>query len=97
MMTQEAVKNKADELGQKYFPDSHNIWARSNVEAQYVSFACIEMNRWTIDKIKPIIRKFLREHDFTSYIKEITMNDELIYDYNKFENDLFKAIEDGHS
>lgn len=96
-MTQEVVKNKADELGQKYFPDSCNIWARLNVEAQYVSSACIEMNRWTIDKIKPIIHKFIQEHDFTSYIKEITIDDKLIYDYNKFENELLKAIEDGHS
>ena len=36
----------AKELGQKYFPNSHNIWARPNIEAQCVENACIEMAIW---------------------------------------------------
>lgn len=43
---EEQIRNKARELGQAYFPDSANIWARSNVEAVYVENACVEMAEW---------------------------------------------------
>lgn len=46
MKREEQIRNKARELGQQYFPDSSNIWARSNVEAAYVENACVEMARW---------------------------------------------------
>lgn len=39
----EEIKTKAYELGQAFFPDECNVWARDNREAKYVSFACIEM------------------------------------------------------
>jgi hypothetical protein len=42
----EQIRDKARELGQTYFPDSANIWARSNVEAAYVESACVEMAEW---------------------------------------------------
>lgn len=47
----EEIKAKADELGQKYFPDECNVWARSNIEAQYVSSACMEMAEWIQKKM----------------------------------------------
>lgn len=43
-MTQE---EKAKELGQKYFPDSANIWARGNFESHAAESACMEMYEWT--------------------------------------------------
>ena len=46
MNRKEQIRNKAKELGQQYFPDSSNIWARSNVEACYVENACVEMAEW---------------------------------------------------
>ena len=46
MTRKEKIRNKARELGQQYFPDSSNIWARSNVEAVYVENACVEMAEW---------------------------------------------------
>lgn len=46
MTREEQIRNKARELGQAYFPDSANIWARSNVEAAYVENACVEMAEW---------------------------------------------------
>lgn len=46
MERKEQIRNKARELGQVYFPDSANIWARSNVEAVYVENACVEMAEW---------------------------------------------------
>ena len=46
MTREEQIRKKAKELGQQYFPDSSNIWARSNVEACYVENACVEMAEW---------------------------------------------------
>jgi hypothetical protein len=52
----EEIKAKADELGQFYFPDECNVWARYNMEAKFVSSACIEMAEWmqgtTIEKAR---------------------------------------------
>lgn len=42
----EEIKAKADKLGQFYFPDECNVRARGNIEAKYVSSACIEMAEW---------------------------------------------------
>lgn len=48
---------KAYSLGQEYFPDTNNVWARPNYEAQYVSEACLQMAEWVDDNpnwIRPI-------------------------------------------
>ena len=39
-------KEKAYKLGQMCFPDECNVWARANVEAQWVSEACVKMAEW---------------------------------------------------
>lgn len=39
-------EEKARSLGQMYFPDGANIWARPNYEAQFVSNACLQMAEW---------------------------------------------------
>lgn len=49
MTREEEILNKAHQLAEKYFPDSQNIWARPNIEAQKVKYACIEMAEW-LDK-----------------------------------------------
>ena len=46
MTQREEIKAKADELGQFYFPDECNVWARENIEAKFVSSACIKMVEW---------------------------------------------------
>lgn len=46
MTRKEEIKAKADELGQFYFPDECNVWARDNIEAKFVSSACIQMAEW---------------------------------------------------
>ena len=38
-MKEEIIK-KSNELGQHYFPDECDVWARANVEAMYVTSAC---------------------------------------------------------
>ena len=42
----EQIQEKASELGQKYFPNEHNVWARENIEAKYVELAFIEGVKW---------------------------------------------------
>lgn len=57
MTREDLVKQKAHNLGQEYFPDKNNVWARPNFEAQYVSEACIRMAEWGDDNpnwIRPI-------------------------------------------
>lgn len=39
-------EEKANKLGQEYFPDESNIWARPNYEAKWVAEACIKMAEW---------------------------------------------------
>ena len=46
MTREEEIRNKSYELGQRYFPDANNVWARANIEAQYVSSACMEIAQW---------------------------------------------------
>jgi len=46
MTREEQIEQKAKGLGQKYFPNKYNIWARPNHEAQCVEFACKEMVKW---------------------------------------------------
>ena len=36
-------EEKARSVGQMYFPDDQNIWARPNYEAKFVSDACMQM------------------------------------------------------
>lgn len=43
MTREELIKQEAHRLGQKYFPDDQNIWARPNYEAKFVSDACMQM------------------------------------------------------
>ena len=51
MKREDEIRNKAYELGQKYFPNANNVWARANIEAQYVSSACTEMAEWMQKKM----------------------------------------------
>lgn len=39
-------EEKANSLGQEYFPSANNVWARPNFEAQWVSEACMKMAEW---------------------------------------------------
>ena len=51
MKREDEIRNKAYELGQKYFPNANNVWARANIEAKYVSSACTEMAEWMQKKM----------------------------------------------
>ena len=68
MTREEQIKKIACALGQKYFPDEHNIWARENIEAKWVEFAVIEAVKWAdktmIDKACKWIENYV-ENAFT--------------------------------
>lgn len=46
MTREEEIQKYADKLAQEYFPDERNIWARENIEAQFVSVACMRMSKY---------------------------------------------------
>ena len=52
MNREEQIKQKAHEISQMCFPDSQNIWARPNIEAQLVQSACCEMVKWADENPK---------------------------------------------
>lgn len=61
---QKRIEEKSKELAQKYFPNEMNVWARKNLEAQYVESACKEIatfalqNQWiSVDEALPPIRE----------------------------------------
>lgn len=55
-------EEKANKLGQEYFPDESNIWARPNFEAQYVSEACIKMAEWEHKRLVEKACEWLRKN-----------------------------------
>ena len=52
-------EEKAYSLGQEYFPNKNNVWARPNFEAQFVSEACIRMAEWERKRLVDMAVKWL--------------------------------------
>lgn len=55
-------EEKAYCLGQEYFPNKNNVWARPNFEAQFVSEACIKMAKWERKRIIDKACIFIRQN-----------------------------------
>lgn len=74
-------EEKAHSLGQEYFPDESNIWARANYEAQWVADACIKMVEWEHKTMIEKACEWLEENYYNVYqgtwqeIKEQFIND----------------------
>lgn len=51
MVREEEIQKYADNLSQQYFPDECNIWARENIEAKFVSEACVRMAKYIEQKL----------------------------------------------
>ena len=51
MTREEEIQKYADELAQQYFPDEYNVWVRENVEAIFVSEACMKMAKYVEQKL----------------------------------------------
>ena len=82
-------EEKAYSLGQEYFPDESNIWARANFEAQWVSEACLQMVEW---EHKMLIEKavnwlVMNVSDYaistTSYEDDCVVSLDMIDDFKK--------------
>lgn len=58
-MIQEEILKHADELAQQYFPDEANIWARGNIEAMFVSEACVRMAKYVEQELIKKACKYL--------------------------------------
>lgn len=83
-MTQQ---EKAHSLGQKYFPDRNNVWARANFEAQWVSEACLQMAEWErkrlVEKACDWLELHINDDKYYSCIGEETLMPYLIEDFRK--------------
>lgn len=55
-------EEKAHSLGQEYFPDESNIWARANYEAQWVANACMKMAEWEHKRLVDMACEWLKEN-----------------------------------
>lgn len=80
----EEIKAKADELGQKYFPDECNVWARANIEAQYVSSECTEMAEWMQRKMIDKACEWITEHIDIPYEGEFIDGSPVASDYVEY-------------
>lgn len=82
-------EEKAYSLGQEYFPNKNNVWARPNFEAQFVSEACIKMAEW---EHKRLVEKACEwvSNNKDNYI--IDIEGETIVD-DAIIKDLLKALE----
>lgn len=82
-MAQEETQKYADELAQQYFPDEVNIWARENLEAKFVSEACMRMAKHIeqelIKKACEWLSKTLYIH--TEEIEDMYCNEDGTIDY----------------
>jgi hypothetical protein len=85
-------EEKAHSLGQMYFPDDQNIWARPNYEAKFVSDACMQMAEWECKRLVKEAREWLRNNiDF--YI-ETKYDEDFRVDIEQLLNDISKAMEE---
>ena len=94
-------EEKARSLGQMYFPDEANIWARPNFEAQFVSEACIKMAEWERKRLVDMACEWLRENMYVEHIFEYSEDEESVQyvcasacdSVDEFVNNFRKAME----
>lgn len=69
---QKRIEEKSKELAQKYFPNEMNVWARKNLEAQYVESACKEIatfalqNQWI--SVGEALPKKIEDKNYSKYV-----------------------------
>ena len=81
MKRKEEIRNKSYELGQRYFPDAHNIWARANLEAQFTSSACEEIAQWADRTMIDKACEWITEHIDIPYEGEFVDDSPVASDY----------------
>ena len=84
MTIDEEIQKYADKLAQEYFPDEHNIWARENIEAKFVSEACIRMAKYIEQELIKKACEWLKDWDRkTMYELSMIMGSKFIEDFRK--------------
>ena len=95
-MTRDEIQKYADELAQQYFPDEANIWARENIEAKFVSEACMRMAKYIEQELIKKACEWLKEN-IDTYAK-VVINSESHYPKivmcDSFEKSFKKAMEE---
>jgi hypothetical protein len=84
---QKRIEEKSKELAQKYFPNEMNVWARKNLEAQYVESACKEIATFALQNQWISVEEALPDVDGHSYSKPVLVmsdtNELLVATYSK--------------
>lgn len=84
MRREEEIKKYADELAQQYFPYEANIWARENLEAKFVSEACVRMAKHIEQELIENACKWLDNWDRrTMFELSMIMGSNFIEDFRK--------------
>ena len=86
-------EEKAHSLGQMYFPDGHNIWARPNYEAQWVAKACMQMAEWERKRLVDMACEWLVANASDYAISKTDDNDDCVVSLDMVE-DFRKAMEE---
>lgn len=95
-------EEKAYCLGQEYFPNKNNVWARPNFEAQFVSEACIKMAEWERKRLVDMACEWLRENMYVEHIFEYSEDEKPVQyvcasacnSVDEFVNNFRKAMEE---
>lgn len=87
MTLEELIKQEAHRLGQKYFPDDQNIWARPNYEAKWVADSCMQIANLTqklmVERACEWLELHINDDKYYSCIGEETLVPYLIEDFRK--------------
>lgn len=78
-------EEKANSLGQMWFPDEANMFARPNYEAQLVSNVCMQMAEWEHNRFMEKACLWLREtaHFYVSDFTGELDDNGLLEDFKK--------------
>lgn len=95
-MIQEEIQKYADELAQQYFPNECNIWARENLEAKFVSEACMRMAERIEQELIEKAYKWIKENIdiYTEVVINHKSNYPEIVMRDTFEENFKKAMEE---
>lgn len=84
---QKRIDAKSKELGQMFFPDNMNVFARPNWEAEYIETACKEIANFALQNQWISVEEALPELDNHGYSKPVLVtsdiNELLVATYSK--------------
>ena len=81
-MAREKIEKYADEIAQQYFPDESNIWARRNIEAEFVFDACVRMAKYIEQELIEKACEWISQ-SYTSGVLDWKNCDSIIEEFRK--------------